>query len=971
MKTSKGFTLVEIVMAVVLIGVIFAAAFVFLRGGLHSADVASARAEEGSTAQLAVSGIESFIDNAAYPGDLFKIDEPVLEASSHRFTFVSNTRNPGETGPEDVITVASSNGTITVVDGNGEDLMLPVSEAEIAFSYTDGMGNATVDPSFVRTVNFTITMASGAECSGYSTPYNLELAGLSPEEYRDIYAESDGHMERWTNYKFEEDFENFPGYVFEDDMEGAYIWQPILEEDFETAASWASNWETWTSDPGFGRVQRLNDASVSWEASNCLLLDCWGTGVSTNMGIWTVDLSSYTGTNLRLRFHWREATDELDYEDGVFLPVFTAGDTTVIDLENFSGFGNGNNRGWTYWTNDYGRIVVTDDYPTDGNYLNMDSRRNGGANQCRVMNTYDLSAYSGNSNVWLRYDFTDRDDENNAGDFIGLMSGDIQGDPVAQVSLNPGSYPDGSWLTREVDLDELAPAGYDWSDFRIVFAQEDNYPTTSSTATDGISIDNVRVVQQAANYWDLSNRMIQAPSSFQAWEEATVDLSAQAAAAGIPFSSDFKIGFSATNRHPYSIDGILFDAIFIDARSFGMAGWTHGVWPGNTVDEWEAVNNSSDAYRGDWYYSVGGTGNYSSTPTHAWLQSPDIDLTSFNPGDRVAVAFFHKYDFGNAGGGCNVLISDDNGATWNLIAPYFGYYTNAVASLGDQAGWTGHNYGWGSTGPGSYDFAVFDITDYAGETVQIRFNYGTAGESHGGWQVDYCRSRAGADWPQVDTNGGGFDWFAYSNSGYPDPSSTPNGSLWAGNDMSLSGSWDREYENNQNNYLLSPPVWFNDDSGSGVYSYIEFIGCPRTESYYDHAYLEIAPFSEVAPASWFELCKVDGSSSSFTTFRYRLDNLPAGIVWPSNHTIVFRWRMESDYSVTAGGWNLDNIRCYTTSTWLPDMTDGVVVTDGENPGGSGEPAEDKPFAPSGAPYHGQPRVAPLFSQDPQSLLEGN
>lgn len=179
-------------MVVVLIGVIAAAAFVFLRGGTRSADAAMDRSMEGSVARLAASEIESLLGNAAYPGDLFRIDDPVLEAFPDRFSFVSNTRIPDELGLEDEITIANSDGSITVTDGNGNDLILSVPDAEIAFSYTNSTGQVAVDAASVRTVSFTITMASGMEYNGFSSPYNLELAGLSQEEYRDIYAASGG-----------------------------------------------------------------------------------------------------------------------------------------------------------------------------------------------------------------------------------------------------------------------------------------------------------------------------------------------------------------------------------------------------------------------------------------------------------------------------------------------------------------------------------------------------------------------------------------------------------------------------------------------------------------------------------------------------------------------------------------------------------------------------------------------------------
>ena len=966
MKRVRGFTLVEVMMVVVLIGIIAGAAFVFLRGGIRAADTASRSALESTGARLTLSGIESLMENAGYPGDLFRLENPVLEAGEETFTFSSNVENPAEFGPEDQITLTSADGWITAVDGNGDQLMASF-EGAISFSYTDGAGAPTTDPGQVRSVFYTIESQNGAVYNGSTTPFNLQLAGLSPVEYRDLYMESDGHPGKWIDYIFEEDFEVKPAYVYEDYMEGGYVWEPILGEDFESAASWANNWVTWLSDAGYGRIERVNNASLSYEGSNSIVLDCWRSGQSTQLGVWNVDLDDYSDTDLRLRFYWREGSDELEYEDGVFLPVFTAGDTTVVDEEDFSGFRAGDSRDWTYWTNDYGRIEVTSQYPVDGNYLNMDSRRNGGANECRVMNTYDLSAFEGSSEVWLRFDFCSRGDETNDGDFVGLMDGSVMGTPVAQTALSPGTYPSGSWVTREVDLDELAPAGYDWSNFSIVFAQEDNDPTTSATGQDGISIDNVTIVGEQADYWDLSNRMIQAPSSFPVWEEAIVDLTAEAASAGIPISDDFNIGFAASTHEPYDVDGILYDAIVIEARNFGMNGWTHGVWPGYTEDEWTAVDNASDAHTGDWYYAVGGTGNYNTTPTQAWLQSPEIDLTSFSVGERVAVAFFHKYDFGGAGGGCNVKISADNGATWHLIVPYFGYYTSDVPALGNETGWTGQNYGWGSTGANSYDFCVFDITEYAGETVRLRFNYGTFGESHGGWQVDYCRSRAGADWPQVALGGSNFDWYAYSTSGSPDPSSTPDGAQWAGNDMSLAGGMDRMYEPNQNNFLLSPPIDFGNDSGDLCYSYVEFIACPQTQSG-DTFLLECAAFGEVSPPSWHKLIEAEGINSSFQTFRYRVDKLPAGLVWGTNQTIVFRWRMLADgNSTTHGGWNLDKIQMYTTDVYQDNLFNGSVPVDGQVDYGDLRivPYTHEPISTQ------RPRIRPLYSPHPLRQLEDN
>ncbi len=957
MERVRGFTLVEIMMVVVLIGVIAAAAFLLLRTGTGAADHVADRSVEGTAAMLASSEIEALLTNAAYPGELFRLDEPVSRMEEGSFSFVSNTINPGEFGPEDIVTIENRNGSIVAFDGNDASLMPPLPGAEISFVYTDGTGNETTDPELLRTVSWRMTMESGTVYSGSSTPYNLAAAG-DPAMLRELLASYDeGLGSRFEHVIFLEDFETPTPFAFADTMEAGDMWVPIITEYFEDPITWNNNWELYIEDDGYGRIRRWTD-SEAYEGQSCLALDCYRSGNSSQMAIWSVDLSGYNeySDDLRLHFFWKEFSDALNYEDGVFLPVWVPDSQVEVINEDFSGFRDGYMpRDWTYWTNEYGRVQVLNAYPTDGNYLNLDSRRYGYTGTSRVMVTMDLSAFAGSSDIELSFDMCSRGSPNSA--FVGLIgAGGITSDPVAQQNLNPGSYPAGSWTTVTIDLDQMIPAGYDLANTKLVFSQSGTLNTVSSSANGGLSFDNVVVANGTEGYWDMSNRILAAPASFPNWTEATVDLDQAARNAGVPFSSNFLIGFSQRGTEPISVDGIAYDQISVQEMGWGMEGWSHGPWPGYSLSEWEPSNHAS--FLGSWCYATAGSGSYQATPTQSWLQSPLIDLTGYAPGERMAIAFFHRYSFGSSGDGCNVKITRDNGETWDLIVPYWGYYTASVPALNNDPGWTG------ATGSGVWNFSVIDITDYAGEEVRLRFNYGTTGSSSNtGWELDYTRSRAGADWPQIIW---GYtpekaDWFTYYwvNSGSHDPTYTPDGWRWAGNDMANYGIWDLQYEDSQHNALITPPIVYTMDNYD-TFAYIEFYASPRFESGYDYGYVQAARFSEIAPHQfddWHTFCTVSSIQSGWGHYRYRVDEFPATVFGP-NRTVVFRWRMTSDGSITTGGWNIDRLRFFSSDVWLPDVTHGPI--NGRDPG---LPIESD--SPKGPGF--EPRIPPYRDEIPVFL----
>jgi prepilin-type N-terminal cleavage/methylation domain-containing protein len=969
MSGRRGFTLVEGLVALTILGVVLAALFFFIRGTQRAGDTV-AREAAISDARLGASRLEDLLANTGYMGDVFPGTwQPVLQSEPDCLLMVANLTLTESFGPEDTLAIRNADGLVTIQNASGEEFVPPFA-GSVTFGYFDASGMEVTDPALVRRIDYTVVSDQGARITGSVAPMNLAVCH-DPEMLRAVYEsyhdEGGSRMEREV---FFENFEVPTTFIFEDDMEAGWMWVPMITEDFESPASWSNNWQTWT-ESGNGRVRRWT-SSEAFEGLSCMALDCGTPGLSTQMAVWSVDLSGYDWSDsLRLHLNWREFNDSLDEVDGVYLTAWVPDAQVELLSEDFSAFSNGFPRSWTFWTDDYGRVEISNSWPKlpdGGNYLNLDTRRQGYTGTSRVMTTLDLSAYAGSTDLEMGFDMCSRGSPNTA--FVGIMGpGGITSVPLATHQLNPGAYPAGSWARITIDLDELIPVGYDLANTRIVLAQQGTGATVAFNANGGVSFDNVLVSEGTSGYWDMSHKIIAAPDNFPNWTTASVDLSQAAQSAGIPFSGNFLIGFAQMGDQSIPSSGIAFDQISIDNRGWGMSGWTHGPWPGYVTDEWEPQSYAPGyAYNGFWCFAVAGNQNYQQTPTRAWLQSPEIDLTGYPVGHRIAIAFFHRYNFGSTGDGCNVKITRDNGENWELVVPYWGYYTAAVPALGMEPGWTGSN---GTI----WNFSVIDITAYAGQNVRLRFNYGTVGNSaNPGWEVDYTRSRPGADWPQIIWNytPAKADWFAYTmvNSGTADPTSTPNGSRWAGNDMGNSGIWNLQYEDSQHNALITPPIFYNDDLND-TYAYVEFYASPRFEQNYDFGYVEVARFSEIAPHQfddWHPVVTLHGEASGWGHYRYRVDNLPPTVFGP-NRTVVFRWRMTSDGSIVRGGWNIDRLRFFSSDTWLSNVTHGAI--NGRYPGrlmpSEGDKPADGPVPPR-LPLDESPVVLPV---DTPSAVEVN
>tara|TARA_R110002050_G_scaffold293172_5_gene449311 strand:+ start:5763 stop:19085 length:13323 start_codon:yes stop_codon:yes gene_type:complete len=107
----------------------------------------------------------------------------------------------------------------------------------------------------------------------------------------------------------------------------------------------------------------------------------------------------------------------------------------------------------------------------------------------------NMSAYTVNTDLELLFDYMDHGDELQANDSVWIR-GSASDNWVGVYALVPSTRTNGvSTSVGPLDIDDLlTAAGQTVSNtFQVRFGQEDNFPATSSTASDGITFDNVVV----------------------------------------------------------------------------------------------------------------------------------------------------------------------------------------------------------------------------------------------------------------------------------------------------------------------------------------------------------------------------------------------------------------------------------------------------------------------------------------------
>ncbi|GAB5416599.1 MAG: hypothetical protein Crog2KO_06990 [Crocinitomicaceae bacterium] len=155
---------------------------------------------------------------------------------------------------------------------------------------------------------------------------------------------------------------------------------------------------------------------------------------------------------------------------------------------------------WDYLTNDqtagrvrYGTDAIIAQSGTGA--FTLDRSNTSGTSTSQMLLTIDMSNYTATPELALAFDWMHHGEEDQAGDRVWVRGSDV--DPWVEVyDFTPitSFATAGDWQEVAV-LDILTPltgAGQTPSaSFGVLFGQEDNFPATSTTASDGLTIDNV------------------------------------------------------------------------------------------------------------------------------------------------------------------------------------------------------------------------------------------------------------------------------------------------------------------------------------------------------------------------------------------------------------------------------------------------------------------------------------------------
>ncbi|MDP8239815.1 MAG: carboxypeptidase regulatory-like domain-containing protein [Candidatus Hatepunaea meridiana] len=144
-------------------------------------------------------------------------------------------------------------------------------------------------------------------------------------------------------------------------------------------------------------------------------------------------------------------------------------------------------------------------------------------------------------------------------------------------------------------------------------------------------------------------------------------------------------------------------------------------------DAWEWGEPPFDAIDGDNVWGTLLEGNYPDLAEFN-LNLPQVNLSDV---DNAWLAFYHYMNCEGGWDGGRVEISTDNGMRWLPLQPRSGYNEESVFVFDGQAAFSGSTGGW--------EWVTFDLDEYIGETVRIRFSFKSDESNfrdYAGWFID-------------------------------------------------------------------------------------------------------------------------------------------------------------------------------------------------------------------------------------------